>query len=561
MAKKRERRRDRERRPLRRAERANERRGERRRARKERRTEHRRARKAAERRERRLRKAARRERRELLKAARRRERMDRKAAKRRARKARRATRREERRARRHEALLARRRAARIARAFGRSGVVRVAGMRRSRRPCLRGIGEIRAFLRDNTVPILFVAPTPFNLLGIDRWVGGFRYVANADCFDGGHPRVLVPRERAWREFHSLEEIAAHLLRDPDVAASIRAWGPGGRAAFLAVDDEVGRLAAGLGLETVHPPPDPGGVFAAAGPSAGTRRRTGTTGTRLGAIVAVVTRHGTIVGPLSTDLVGLPELTADPVAWCGDDMRAGVLSDDHRRRARRLVRRLGDALAADGYRGCFEVDVLADPYDGRVFLGAAEPRMGSVASLTNATSGAYADLPLFAFHLLEHLDVEYEVDVDDIDERWARAEPADAWSQLVLQELDDRVELVTDAPRTGIWRMAPDGTVGFDRRADDWHGLLDEDEAFLLRIVGPGDFRYRGVELGVLVARGRMGTDDRTLSDRGAAWVAGLRALWAGRPHRPGPEPGLGSSATPESPPTVSAPPEPAPPVN
>ncbi len=34
-------------------------------------------------------------------------------------------------------------------------------------------------------------------------------------------------------------------------------------------------------------------------------------------------------------------------------------------------------------------------------------------MTNVTAGAYAELPLFLFHLLEYLDVDYVIDVDEI----------------------------------------------------------------------------------------------------------------------------------------------------
>ena len=37
-----------------------------------------------------------------------------------------------------------------------------------------------------------------------------------------------------------------------------------------------------------------------------------------------------------------------------------------------------------------------------------------------TAGAYADMPLFLFHLLEYLDVDYEIDVAEINARWAAA---------------------------------------------------------------------------------------------------------------------------------------------
>jgi hypothetical protein len=38
------------------------------------------------------------------------------------------------------------------------------------RRMLDGISDVRAFFHTNTVPLYFISPTPFNLLGIDRWV-------------------------------------------------------------------------------------------------------------------------------------------------------------------------------------------------------------------------------------------------------------------------------------------------------------------------------------------------------------------------------------------------------
>ena len=41
---------------------------------------------------------------------------------------------------------------------------------------LNGISDVRAFFHTNAVPLYFISPTPFNLLGIDRWVRNFFYL-------------------------------------------------------------------------------------------------------------------------------------------------------------------------------------------------------------------------------------------------------------------------------------------------------------------------------------------------------------------------------------------------
>jgi hypothetical protein len=78
------------------------------------------------------------------------------------------------------------------------------------RPMLAGIAEIRRYFRSSDAPVYFVSATAFNLLGMDRWVRGFRFVNYYDSFDGTHPNVFVPRERSPRAFESIEEICNYL---------------------------------------------------------------------------------------------------------------------------------------------------------------------------------------------------------------------------------------------------------------------------------------------------------------------------------------------------------------
>jgi biotin carboxylase len=258
--------------------------------------------------------------------------------------------------------------------------------------------------------------------------------------------------------------------------------------------------------------------------------------RAAAVEAVLTRHGTVVGPLMRDLTGHPELTPHRGGWCGNDIFPEALSPEHRARARALTQKLGERLAAEGYRGFLEVDYLADVDTGELYLGELNPRISGVTSLTNVTAGAYADMPLFLFHLLEFLDVDYELDVTEINERWAQASTVDVWSQLVLKDTGDEVERLTSAPKTGIWRLEDSGALAFARWGNDWHSLHDESEAFYLRVLGPGDYRYPGADLGVLVARSRMQDDEDRLTPRAHAWIRGIHEQFAGTPPAPAEEP-------------------------
>lgn len=243
-----------------------------------------------------------------------------------------------------------------------------------------------------------------------------------------------------------------------------------------------------------------------------------------AVEAVNTRHGTVVGPFMTDLTGYPELTPYRGGWCGNDLFPEALSEAHRATAIRHVQRLGDRLRAEGYRGFFEVDVLVDLDSDEVYLGELNPRISGASSMTNVTAGAYADIPLFLFHLLEFMGVDYTVDVDEINARWRDLAAVDVWAQLIMKEPIDSVERILAAPRTGTYRLGENGALTFVRVSNDWHEVTHEDECFYLRVYAAGDYRFRGADLGILVTKGRMQTTDG-LTQQCRSYIEGIRSIY------------------------------------
>ena len=295
------------------------------------------------------------------------------------------------------------------------------------RRSLNGISDIRAFFHTNAVPLYFISPTPFNLLGIDRWVRNFFYLNYFDSFEGAHSRVFVPRRRDRIDFDCMGDVCNHLLSDPETLEFIARRGPGGKACFVMVDEDTQALARQAGLNVMHPPAelrqrlgskvvmtrlaDEAGVpsvphaigrvgsyddLSALAHSAGlgddlvVEIAYGNAGSgtffvrgqrdwdRCAGDLAeqevkvmkrirnvevclegAVTRHGTVVGPAMTSLVGYPELTPTKGAWCGNDIWREVLPPTQTHAAREMVRKLGDILRREGYRGYFEVDLLHD----------------------------------------------------------------------------------------------------------------------------------------------------------------------------------------------------------
>ena len=416
---------------------------------------------------------------------------------------------------------------------------------------LDGIAEIRTFFRTNTQPIYFVGPTAFNLLGIDRWVRNFQYIAYYDSWDGAHPRVFSPKNKPYVEFESSEQINNYLLRDPEVQQYLSRRGGTPMVAMVFFDEETEEICRELGYTLILPPDslrrrlDSKIVTTQLGNEAGapsvpnvlghadtyaalnelsTANGLGTDlvvqtpygdsgkttffiksekdwddnaadivgqelkvmkriNNKAAAVEACITRHGTIVGPFMTDLTGYPELTPYKGGWCGNDLFPDALTEAHRATAISHVRKLGDRLAQEGYKGFLEIDVLIDLDSDEVYLGELNPRISGASSMTNVTAGAYADVPLFLFHLLEFMDVDYVVNVEEINDRWHKLAAVDVWSQLIMKDPGDDVERILEAPRTGSYHLDDDGNLTFDHISNDWHEITGEDDAFFLRVYG------------------------------------------------------------------------------
>ncbi len=480
---------------------------------------------------------------------------------------------------------------------------------------LRNVSEMRHFFRTNDTPIYFVGATPFNLLGMDRWIRNFTYITYYDGWDGAHPRIFTPRHKPYIEFGSGEDINNWLLENAEVRAFIerrRAGAVRPKIVMVFFDEETERICDDLGYDLILPSwqlrkhldsklvttrlGNEVGVasvpniltsvgdwpeLAAAAGQAGlgsdlvvqtpygdsgkttffisteadwNRHRREIAGhdvkvmkrinNRSVAVEAVLTHKGTVVGPFMSELTGHARLTPYRGGWCGNEMYPEVITGPLRAKAAAMIRRLGDRLGAEGYRGFFEVDVLVDTDADEVYLGELNPRISGASAITNVTAGAYADMPLFAFHLLEFMDVDFDFDLAGINERWEQLAADDQWSQMIIKETSPGVEHLQTAAPTGQYSLDGEGALVFRRAALDWHQLQNESEAFYLRIYGAGDYRWKGADLGVLVTKGRLqrGSARAALTIRARQFIDAIRAQYSGVPLVPPPSPGLASGA-------------------
>ncbi len=87
--------------------------------------------------------------------------------------------------------------------------------------------------------------------------------------------------------------------------------------------------------------------------------------------------------------------------------------------------------------------------------------------------------------------KFDLDVDELNTRWADPDMIDSWSQMVIKHTEDSVDICTDAPETGIYKMLEDGRVVFDRFDYHRRAVESENEAFFLRILKPATTAMKG----------------------------------------------------------------------
>lgn len=248
-----------------------------------------------------------------------------------------------------------------------------------------------------------------------------------------------------------------------------------------------------------------------------------------AIEACVTKAGTIVGPMMTEIVGHSELTPHKGGWAGNEMAPEAFTTEQRHAASKRTEAFGEQLRTLGYRGYFEIDWLIDLDDGEMYLGEVNPRLTGASPLTNLAALAHSDAPLFLFHLLEYSDVPFKLDVDALNARWMHPTLADPWGQLILKHTGDTPYLVTEAPSSGAWMRLPDGGIRWRFMQAHRRTVDDEDSAFFLRLGEPGTIVHPGDDIGVLVMRGRLMQPDGTLTERASTWNRAIRNQFVGVP--------------------------------
>lgn len=132
----------------------------------------------------------------------------------------------------------------------------------------------------------------------------------------------------------------------------------------------------------------------------------------------ITRHGVLLSGPQRQLIDLPFCRGfeESGVFCGHEWGVtwGPKMDTEVRRQALVI---GQALASLGYRGILGVDFVMDEEGQAVYPLEINPRLTGAFPMLSLLQLKAGLIPLEAFHLLEFLDLPYEMDLHETNDRY------------------------------------------------------------------------------------------------------------------------------------------------
>lgn len=136
--------------------------------------------------------------------------------------------------------------------------------------------------------------------------------------------------------------------------------------------------------------------------------------------ACVTKLGIVIGGISEQITGIPELTSSKGGTVGNDYSQRHLDDNVRKDIVTKTMQFGELLQKAGHRGIFGLDFIIEQNTNELYLIEANIRQVASASYTSYLQRLNKKVPIMLWHVLELLDFDYLSKFDSLseeDEEW------------------------------------------------------------------------------------------------------------------------------------------------
>ncbi|MEJ2726035.1 MAG: ATP-grasp domain-containing protein [Deltaproteobacteria bacterium] len=192
----------------------------------------------------------------------------------------------------------------------------------------------------------------------------------------------------------------------------------------------------------------------------------------------ITRHGVLISRLQRQLIDLPYCRglSEKGIFCGHEWTRSAWPEKVEEDAIFQARQIAEYLGRLSFRGVFGIDFLIDDRRSQVFPIEINPRFTGAFPMLSLLHMKDGLIPFEAFHLLEFLDLPYEIDLEGMNE--AYESPLEG-SHLLLF-LSRRGNTVRRGLEAGLYEKSCEtGRIFFVKKALDYGAILNQRQFLLV----------------------------------------------------------------------------------
>jgi len=219
------------------------------------------------------------------------------------------------------------------------------------------------------------------------------------------------------------------------------------------------------------------------------------------ITGCATYYGTVTSVLQTQVMDQPELAAlkgRSGVWLGHDWYLRF-SEKEQLAAEEQCKKWGKYIYKKGYKGIFGMDVMMDE-DGKVWPVECNARYTGAFPVYTMMQIDRGEMPIDVWHLLEWMGVEYEMDIDEVQEVYRQPKNG---AHLILHNTERKFVTPTKTVKAGVYGW--DGKeVVWKRRGFSFLDIINENEIVLTdKVMGEDTVLKPAERVGQLIFKRRV----------------------------------------------------------
>lgn len=206
------------------------------------------------------------------------------------------------------------------------------------------------------------------------------------------------------------------------------------------------------------------------------------------INACATRFGTVLSPFCFQITGYKQYTTSWGGTCGTTWQFPRVPRAIEKQLYHLTATIGTLMYQMGFKGIFGLDFVVDKEFEKIYIVENNARIVASIPLFTKMQLCVSQVPLLALHLCELLNLEYIVNLQEINEQNLVSFKA---SQLIMRNTTGCVKSAVEIPRTGIYQWQKKQLV-FKKSAYSFEDLQGKNDVLVIP-VGRGQKVNPGIE--------------------------------------------------------------------